>query len=179
MKQPDFTKIFFDYFGGRPRKVRYELRFPPYFLHDLAFLNSLVHDASLFPRDVVLRGEKLTIPIERDCWEIPKAQGNELHIAKAKLVLQTVQDLRWVFEGIDKADPDQELSIDGLCINESYRSHTADRFDFTIIGHGWQLEFTLKQFDFIVKLQDVELPYLFSQKRGSEQGVPPDRLRSR
>jgi hypothetical protein len=163
MNQPDFTKIFFDFFGGKPRKVRYELRLPPQFLHDLAFLSSLIHDASFLEKDVILRGQKLTIPISRDCWEIPMTSENELHVAKARLTFVSVRDLKWVFENIERANPDQELLIDGLCINESYRSHANDRFDFIISGHGWQLLFTLEEFNFIVKLQDIEVPYLFSK----------------
>lgn len=162
--QPDFTRIFFDHFGRKPKKVRYELRVPPYFLHDLAFMSSLIHDARFFRKDIILRGERLTIPINRNCWEIPLAQNNELHIAKAKLTFITAQDLTWVFHDIDIADKDQELWIDGLCINESYRTHTSDRFDFTICGHGWKLAFTLEDYINVVRLQDIEVPYLYSDK---------------
>ncbi len=175
MNQPDFTKIFFEYFGGKPRKVRYELRHPPNFLHDLTFLSSLIHDAGFLLKDVVIKGRKLTIPIRRDCWEIPMTSNYELHVATAKLVFATAQDVRWVFQDITKADPEQELSIDGLCINESFRSHTADRFDFTVLGHGWQLGFSLDKFAFMVRLQDNEIPYLFSERKNTELNVPPDR----
>jgi hypothetical protein len=164
MKQPDFTKIFFDYFGGKPRKVSYEMRIGPCFLHDLTFLTSLVHDARFFRKDITLRGRRLTIPLNRDCWEIPMTSDNELHAANAKLVFATVQDLKWVFQGM-KVDPNQELWIDSLCINESYRSHSGDRFDFIICGHGWQLGFTLDDIGFTIRLQDIEVPYLYSKKK--------------
>jgi hypothetical protein len=94
MNQPDFTKIFFDHFGGKPQKIRYELRLPPHLLRDLAFLTSLVHDARFQRKDIVYRGERLTIPINRDCWEIPITEENEFHIAESKLVFATVRAIR-------------------------------------------------------------------------------------
>lgn len=164
MSQPDFTKLFFDYFGKKSKKVKYELRLPPYLLHDLVFMSSLVHDARFYIKDVNIRGNRLTIPIERDCWEIPKGKNNELHITKSKLIFTTISDIKWEFADISKANPDKELWIEYLHIDEDFRSDESDYFTFTIAGHDWKLILSLKQYAFTAKLQDTEMPYLYSQK---------------
>jgi len=164
MNQPDFTKLFFDYFGAKPKKVKYELRLPPHLLHDLVFMSSLVHDARFHIKDINIRGNKLTIPIERDCWEIPKSKNNELHITNSKLIFTTISDIKWEFTDISKANPDKELWIEYLYIDEDFRSDESDYFTFTIAGDDWKLIFSLKQYDFTAKLQDSEIPYLYSEK---------------
>lgn len=55
--QPDFTRLFFEHFGTRPRKVVYEMRQGAFRLHDLVFLESLIHDATFSGKDVRLSGE--------------------------------------------------------------------------------------------------------------------------
>lgn len=164
-KQPDFNKLFFDYFGRKTKKVTYELRLPPNLLHDLVFMSSLVHDARFHIKDIVIRGKKLTIPIERDCWELPKMpETNELHVTRSRLVFTTVHDIRWEFKDISKASPDKELWIDYLYIDEDFRSDKSDYFTFTIAGDDWKLIFSLKEYDFTAKLQDEEAPYLYSER---------------
>ena len=44
-KQPNFTKIFREYFGTTATKVRYSVRKDCNRIHDFVFLSSLVHDA--------------------------------------------------------------------------------------------------------------------------------------
>jgi hypothetical protein len=165
MNQPDFTKLFFDHFGGKPKRVKYELRLPPHLLHDLVFLTSLVHDARFHRKNIHIRGDRLSVPMSRDCWEIPMTENNELHVAESKLTFTTARDLKWIFMGMNEPDRDCELCIDCLFIDERFRSHHSDRMGFVISGHQWRLEFTLDKMDYSVKLQDLEVPYLYSQKR--------------
>ncbi len=164
MKQPDFTKLFFDHFGGIPKKVQYEVRTGPYQIHDLIFLTSLIHDARFYPRDIKVRGSRMTIPIERDCWEIPLSDRHELHIAKSKLLFSSVADISWSMGNINEFKCDQELLIDFLYFNKDYRSHSKDRFTCYLSGHDWLLQFTLEKDDFKTKLQDQEVPYLYSDR---------------
>lgn len=164
MKQPDFTRLFFDHFGGKPKKVQYEIRVGPNQMHDLIFLISLIHDARFYPRDIKVRGSRMTIPIHRDCWEIPLSERNELHTAKSKLLFSTVSDINWITQKLDHFGSDQELWIDFLYFDKDYRSLSKDRFTCFLSGHDWLLQFTMKQIDFKIKLQDLEMPYLYSER---------------
>ena len=69
-KQPDFRQLFYDYFGSNPKKVTYSIRTDSNRYHDLIFLKSLVHDARFKRNEIKLRGKRLIIPINRDCWEL-------------------------------------------------------------------------------------------------------------
>jgi hypothetical protein len=131
-----------------------------------------VHGARFRRKDIILRGHRLTIPFNRDCWEIPITANNELHIADSKFMFATVQDLKWTFEDVDESDPNHELCIEGLCVNETFRSQDSDRFNFVICGYSWQLRFTLEKYAFTVRLQDLEMPYLYS-KRGASESFQP------
>src|SRR5512139_4057654 len=112
MKQPDFTKIFADYFGAKPRKVIYELRPPPNFIHDLVFLSSLVHDATLKRSRIIIKGKSLIIPIMRDCWELYIHDKSELQTAKSILRFSPVADLEWIFKGNYKTILNDDLMLD-------------------------------------------------------------------
>jgi hypothetical protein len=84
--QPDFPKLFFEYFGTKPRKVLYEIRQGPCRFHDLVFLNSLIHDATFHRKDARLSSERLTIPVDRDCWELLALKNKFLTIKNEKEV---------------------------------------------------------------------------------------------
>jgi hypothetical protein len=99
-KQPDFTQLFYEFFGNKPRKVQYEVRSGPCRYHDLVFLGSLIHDARFQRQKIQLRGTRLTILVNRDCWELGLTPGeengekySELHIADAALSISPVKKL--------------------------------------------------------------------------------------
>jgi len=70
-KQPNFQRLFFEHFGRKPRKQRYELRFESSNIgHDVIFLSSLIHDARFKRQDMRTRGTGVYIDLERDAWEL-------------------------------------------------------------------------------------------------------------
>ena len=157
--QPDFRQIFFDYFGSTPKKVTYSIRPCSYRYHDLIFLSSLIHDARFKREDIQIRGRRLIIPINRDCWELDLG-GNELYIADASLSISPVFDLEWHFNNEMDFNPDTELWITDLSIQEE----SSEVLKIVIIGHAWSLHMKAFDDDFKMKLQDLEIPYLYSQK---------------
>ena len=158
-KQPDFRQLFNDYFGDSPKKVTYSIRPCSYRYHDLIFLKSLIHDARFKRDEIKIRGKRLAIPINRDCWELFYG-GNELHIADASLSISPVFDLEWHFSNEMEFKPDTELWIADLNI----QNESSEVLNVTIIGHAWSLHMKAFDEDFKMKFQDLEVPYLYSQK---------------
>jgi hypothetical protein len=179
--QPDFTKLFFEYFGTKPRKVLYEIRQGPCRFHDLIFLNSLIHDATLHRKDARLSGERLTIPVDRDCWELPhheyekdSIKYSELYSARARLTIASVKNLEWSFiHGFDMSS-EKELCINNLWFERSSHSND-DMMDLVIDGIDWKCSLKVKEEDLLVRVRDLEAPYYYSQRYEAEQSVPPDR----
>ena len=178
MKQPDFQRLFFDHFGRVPRKVTYSVRSDSNRYHDLVFLSSLVHDARFARSDLVLRGTRLTIPINRDCWElgtVKTRKGKELHIAESRLTISSVKDIEWRFtrgSAVDRAE---------LCIGAIWLDHEAhgNLRNLVIDGYDWRCTLALDDDqDIKVRLVDLSMPYLYSRRnRGRKKlrtsaGIP-------
>src|SRR4051812_18405754 len=108
-RQPDFFQLFRETFAGPPRKIRYEIRTTDSNMyHDVVFLSSLIHDARFRLADVRLKRGRLTIPLERDCWEVPLAEAGgrtEQHVARAELVIGPVVTSEWTTDPL--CDPEQ------------------------------------------------------------------------
>ena len=161
MKQIDFSELFYEYFGDKPKSVHYELRQGPNLLHDVAFMSSLIHDARFYPNKVEHINDKIYVPLERDCWELGYSKGNELHIADSTLIISGVKRVDW--DGISDSDKD-EVWIDYLWISEDYRKHDSDFFDVILGGDDWRISITVIEYESDVVLQDTETPYLYSEK---------------
>lgn len=108
-QQPDFNKVWRDYFGTKPRKVVYKVRDDHNSPHDFAFLNSLLHDARIIPEKVRWRGKQLTIPLERDCWEV--YDGERLLYTRAVLSISPVESVEWRFFHPVFRDPGEEIWV--------------------------------------------------------------------
>lgn len=161
-KQPDFTKIFFDYFGGSPRKVNYAIRPWANCGHDVIFLSSLIHDARFVPSRITLRRKRLTIPINRDCWELEPAHREnccEYRVADAKLIFSPVIDYEWRFSTAMTFSSDVELWLHRL----AWQRESDETLVFDIEGHEWLLRIKVPDIDFQAKLMDMEVPYFFSE----------------
>jgi hypothetical protein len=174
-KQPDFTKLFYDYFGQTPRKVQYEVRQGPSRYHDLIFLSSLVHDARFQRENIRLRGHRLTVPINRDCWELKSieyetatAKYAEMHIADATINISPVEEIQWTFEHAFNFAPDRELWIHNLWLERS--NFDADKVLVTIDGVDWKCLLIVGDDDLHIKLRDNEIPYLYSERHKAEPG---------
>jgi hypothetical protein len=163
-KQPDFTKLFREYFGNTPKRVTYTLRQEPNRLHDLVFLLSLIHDARFQRKDIVLRGKRLILPIERDCWELglgDHAASMELYVARSRLIVSPVTAIRWSLCQDATVAPDDELWIDHVWLDDRSKN-VVDRL--IISGSTWDCTITGPEDDLTVRLEDVETPYLYSER---------------
>ena len=166
-KQPDFVELFRKHFGDTPSKVTYRVRQDSNRFHDLIFLTSLVHDARFNRKQVVLRGTRLVIPIERDCWELPHVQhsdtSGELHIARARLTISPVRHIEWQFQHKTDFSADTELWIQNVWIDRQ-ATQADDTMPVVINGFTWKCILTVHEPDLTIRLQDLETPHLYSEK---------------
>jgi hypothetical protein len=157
--QPDFQAIFFDHFGSKPSRHRYELRFGTSNLHhDVIFLGSLIHDARFTRSGIQLRKDKIKIPIERDTWEVGtlvRENAPELHYCKSELKLIGVKSVEWRFAGTVVAEND-ELWISDLSLTKSIQRE--DCYELMIGGREWEVLFVLEEDIASVMLHDKETP---------------------
>lgn len=169
-KQPDFQKLFFSHFGDKPRKVTYTIREDSNRYHDLIFLSSLIHDARFRREAVKLRGKRLTIPINRDCWElgiVDHADSHELHCADARLDISLVVNIEWRFDHGSEFSPSAELWIEEFWLVRE----TDETMKVTMGGFDWGSVITVRDEDLVIKLRDLEIPYLYSEKGNARADV--------
>ena len=171
-KQPDFTKIFLDFFGKKPRKVQYEVRSGPCCYHDLIFLRSLIHDARFKREKIQRRGNRVLIPINRDCWELGITPGesdgekySELHIADAVLTISQVKNIEWSFNHNIDCSPDTELWIHAIRLESNDWRYDIE--SVVVDGKDWSCTLTLGEGDLQLKVKDIEIPYLYSEHYGN------------
>jgi hypothetical protein len=174
-KPPDFSKIFFEYFGPTPRKVEYEVRSGVLGLHDLIFLSSLIHDARLKRSTVVYKNRRLIIPLERDCWEIPAVQQEgckELYITNSRLIINAVEKIEWSFSHGFNFAIDNELWLNNIrCdFHRTYTDSNDKNISMCIDGIDWKCCLRVNEDKFKIKLQDIEIPFLYSKKHSVKAG---------
>jgi hypothetical protein len=157
--QPDFQSIFFDHFGSKPRRHRYELRFGTSNLHhDVIFLGSLIHDARFTRVGIQLRKGKIKIPIERDTWEVGtlvRENASELHYCKSELTFSGVKSVEWRFTGSVAAESD-ELWIGDLILRKLIQRQ--DYYEFVMSGRDWEVLIVLEEDIASIMLRDKETP---------------------
>ncbi len=173
-KQPDFTELFYSCFGQVPRKVQYEVRQGASRYHDLVFPNSLIHDARFVRAKIRLRGRRLTIPINRDCWELKSTIHErekdiyaELHIADAVLTISPIEDIQWTFRHTADFAGDKELWIQDLWIERN--DHQDEITKIVINGFDWKCTLRAQCDDLQIKLKDSEVPYLYSEREEAQR----------
>ncbi len=176
MNQPEFTAVFFTSFGQKPKRVDYSIRFgTPNSLHDLQFLSSLVHDASVNPDELKLRGDRLKIPLVRDCWELCgiEDENDDLYVAPTVLSLSPVVEMQWNYKGPAGLKLDSELMISGLHFSEEFWNEDDDLFDVVLRGDRdwWKIRITLRYEGASVRLRDKRKPVLSAEVYGEGPSV--------
>ncbi len=176
MKYPNFSKVFTDYFGDKPRKITYEIRYD-YLLHDISFMRDLIHDARFFRSKIKHQGDQVSFLLKRDCFELPtfrkeKPQPHyDLYVTDSKLTFTKVIDMKWRFReaGWNLNDQivksDTELWIDYIHIDEDYYIDDMDTFHVIIAGYDWRCVIELSKYDSTIKLRDSKVPALHSEKK--------------
>lgn len=133
--------------------------------HDLVFLGSMIHDACFKIKNIILKNNKLIIPIIRDCWELPKKESKstiELHIAAAKLSISPVQWMEWSCKSGTLFDNKRALMIQSIGLDQS-----DDEGNTILTIDSWnnlKLRIKVNDDDLQIILKDSEIPYLLSEK---------------
>ncbi len=160
--QIDFSALYFDSLGGPPEPIRYELRDGSCLLHDIAFLNSLIHDARALNPNANATDGKFALQINRDCWELGYTKhgiGLELHIADSTLDFTGVDSVLWRFD-----QPDPEPWVDYLWVDRLYRTHRSKTFHLILANETWECAICLNRDEWSATMQDREMPYLWSSR---------------
>jgi hypothetical protein len=158
--QPDFQALFLGLGESGPRRLSYSARFDSCIRHDLQFLASLVHDARLQRQNVVQRGERISIAIERDCWELGIEPDGDLYVAPAVLRAAPVRRVEWRLLDSIGREPDTELSIVDLYPAEDFYDRELSSFTLVLDGGGWSCRLLLDREEPSVELVDRQKPVL-------------------
>lgn len=179
-KQLDFAAQFYDYFGEKPSKVSYEVRQDSNRYHDLVFMTSLIHDATFRKRDIKIRGDRLNIPIVRECCELGTVSYPdfaELYAAKAQLSIAPVSYFEWRFGNDFNFLSNKELTIEEIWIERERRQWNIVR-SVVLRGMEWECQLMPQNFDddeevdIEIQLRDLEIPHLKSGRKGGVRQRP-------
>ena len=160
---PDFSALFArDKVSRLHLRIRHDSNYP----HDIAFLSGYLHDARLTPHQIVRRGKKLVIPLQRDCWElgITDHPGScELPTAKARLLISPVSSLQWEIQDIARMQ--EELWLESIYLGPIHWE-AEEVSELVISGRhqGWKLRVSIADDFGEIRLDDLELPYLWSAR---------------
>ncbi|HKP35530.1 MAG TPA: hypothetical protein VJT71_01635 [Pyrinomonadaceae bacterium] len=162
--QPDFSALFR---RDKVTPLHFRVRLGPCDVHDLHFLSSYLHDARFKPDAVNLRGKRLTIDFERDCWELGHTEHNrfcELHIAKSCLSVTPVSNIRWEAANILPADG--ELWLEKIYFGAAHwEIGNATEVVLSAPHAGWKLAISAAKEFKTFRLDDKETPYLYSRRK--------------
>jgi hypothetical protein len=163
--QPDFSALF------RREKIapiHFRVRDGACFVHDLHFLSSYLHDARFSASAVKKGGKKLSLVVERDCWEFghtKHARSSELHIAKSRLTITPVSGVRWTIR--DPKLLEQELWIESVYPGTPHWEISgASELVISAPHAGWRLCISIAEDFGDIRLDDLETPYLDSARKG-------------
>jgi hypothetical protein len=160
MKQPDFTQLFFDMLGGKPKRIRYEVRDGACREHDIKFLDSLLHDANFRLGDISQSSNMVRINIRRDCWELGRISGDQqLLVTESALTFSKVKTVSWTTESIEETKSNEWLEINDIYVGESSYHHK-NIFEIVLSGYrnSWQLRVTLAGEKWRINLKDKSSP---------------------
>ena len=171
--QPNFSAAF-----GRevPSKLRWSVRSDSNRLHDLIYFRSYLHDARISPTQIALHRKILSLRVNRDCWELPMKETKryrELSIADALVTLSDVSGYLWEFDEEHRvlAHQGKDLWITGIFWDEALQD--AEGTCCLVFSGGrktWKLKVFLDEFA-TIKLRDLEIPYLWSEKNKEKSKI--------
>jgi hypothetical protein len=167
--QPDFTAIFFDYFGRSPKPVSYALRFDSSLLHDIQFMSSLLHDADIRPQTFLKRGKRLTIRLMRECWELPKVKRDgavHLHVVESTLVVSPAREAVWTLPHDCLQQGQQSFSMQQINIGLDYWDPEKSSFNLILQGPSWRCDIAIDSKSPLVRVRDVGVPRLYGEAPG-------------
>jgi hypothetical protein len=156
---PDYSALFR---RDRVSPLHFRVRTGANFVHDVQFLSSYLHDGRFKPNAVTRRGRKLSIPVERDCWELGLTKGpesSELHTAKSRLTLSPVSLVCW--ETDDPSCFERELWIESIYVGAAHwEAPETSEIVISAPGGGWKLCISIADEFGDIRLNDLETPHL-------------------
>jgi hypothetical protein len=162
--QPDFSALFR---RDTVAPLHFRVRDGASFVHDVQFLSSYLHDARFTPEAVSKRGKKVSLIVERDCWEFgftEHARSSELHTAKSRLTITPVSTLRW--EAGDADSLGQELWIESIYLGTAHwETPDASELVLSAPHGGWKLRISIADDYGDIRLDDLETPHLHSTRK--------------
>jgi hypothetical protein len=175
MKPPNFQEVFFQTFVERDKPIRFKIRSDSNFLHDVQFLNSLIHDSRFELKDILTDKRSVTLPLVRARCEVrEEVRKQNLLETPAILKFSKVKSVRWIIGDIQHNPPfsgtlidaDDVISgsthceIDAFFVGEStYLSKSGD-IEVILKGYprDWQLRILLPREGWSITLEDVSVP---------------------
>jgi hypothetical protein len=171
IKQPDFSKLFFDTFKECPTGVHYKVRSDSNFRHDIQFLYSLVKDASFMPSGIRHEKQTLVIPLRRQRGELREGTAPaKCEDMNSELRFTRVKKIEWTASQVTRNAPfvgtlfgvDDTIScstrcdIDALFVGESTHAPRSAGVEIVIAGYpgGWRLRIGLAHEGWTVAVKD-------------------------
>lgn len=162
--QPDFSALFRK---AEVAPLSFSVRPGANAVHDVHFLSSYLHDARSSTPTLTRQGETLTILLNRDCWEFgytATALGSELHIANSRLTISPVLEIRW--KSKTEIPADRELWIESIYLGPAHwEADEASELVITAPHGGWRIAISLAEDFGEIRLEDQEVPYLYSRRK--------------
>ena len=152
---PDFG-TYFQTSSQNP--IDFTCRESPNLFHDLVFLKSYIHDSRFQTEDLRLQKKVLTIPLERDRWELFSSL-HSLETIRCELTISPVLSVNWELHGklLERENSSQNLEfrIRDIYLGESYWENAA-KGEVVLIAHGKQnRKLRLRVRDpFVLRMQD-------------------------
>ncbi len=161
--QPDFSKLFR---RDAIAPLHFRVRSGACYVHDVEFLSSYLHDARLAPNSISKRGKKISLILERDCWEFgftEHAKSSELHLAKSRLSITPVSAVR--FEMDDPQISEQEIWIESIFVGASHWEKCGTtELVISAPRLNWKWCISIADDFADIRLDDLETPYLYSAR---------------
>lgn len=160
--QPNFSKIFSDYFGKIPRKVLYKVREEPNLLHDIVFLGSLIHDSEFKRNEIEQKGKKIIIPIKRDCFEFSNFNLKKklIYETNSLLSISPVKNIIWKFNSEVGFEDGKTIYLHHLYVDFLSYKRMSDEINITFDGGNWKGHITVLKSKLKIVLKDLEIPII-------------------
>jgi len=164
---PDFSALFR---RDTVAPLHFRVRDGAFTVHDVQFLSSYLHDARFMADAVMHRRRKLTIMLERDCWELGYTERTgslELHVARSRLTIAPVSGYRWQIRDVERLQ--RELWIQSIYL-DAVHWETADASELVVSAPhaGWKLSVAIADHCGDIRLDDQETPYLLPRERPNQ-----------
>jgi hypothetical protein len=170
-RQPDFSAIFFDYFGKCPKPLSYELRFDSSLLHDLQFMSSLLHDSVFCPENMITARRRTSLTILRECWELPKVKVDgaiHLYVVESSLIISPSAEVTWCLPADFLRQGQQSaLTLQHLYVGADYWDPERSGATLILQGASWTCNIRVDSKSPLVRLRDLGVPALAARQKAS------------